>query len=239
MRKKLLLLLGIVLCMTIGAAQAQEGPERGRPGRGEERGQPLFGKIASISGDSLELNKPDGTTAKVKITPQTEFRKDRQPAKREDFKAGDMVMVRAEEDSAHNLVAVRIGGRSGAGPQEGGRGFGGGRMMGEMGKDFVVGEVKSIDAPRITILRPDNVTQTIELNEETSLRRGRESITMADIHPGDHLMARGALQNNAFVPKNVMVFSAEDWERMQEMRRSRESSGKEPSSPPRNDPPKP
>ena len=40
-------------------------------------------------------------------------------------------------------------------------------MTGVLGQDYVFGEVKSIDAPKLTILRPDNVTQTIELNEET------------------------------------------------------------------------
>jgi len=88
---------------------------------------------------------------------------------------------------------------------------------GELGKDFVFGEVKSVDAPKITVLRPDNVTQTLELNEETSLRKGRESVTMADIQVGDHVFVRGAVQNNAFVPKIVMVVGPEQWKRMQEM----------------------
>ena len=81
--------------------------------------------------------------------------------------------------------------------------------MGELGKDYVAGEVKSIDPPRLTVLRSDNVRQTLELNEDTSLRKGRESITMADIHPGDHVMIRGASQNNTFVPKNAVVLSPE------------------------------
>jgi hypothetical protein len=85
-----------------------------------------------------------------------------------------------------------------------------------MGKDFIAGEIKSVDAPKLTVLRPDNVTQTIELNEETSLRKGRDSITMADIQPGDHLVARGSMQNNVFTPKNVMILSPEQWQRMQE-----------------------
>jgi len=79
--------------------------------------------------------------------------------------------------------------------------------------------VKSVDAPKLTVLRADNVTQTLELNEETSLRRGRESITMADIQPGDHVVIRGAVQNNAFVPKNVMLLTPEQWERLEEMRK--------------------
>jgi hypothetical protein len=91
----------------------------------------------------------------------------------------------------------------------------------------VIGEVKTIDPPRLTVMRTDNVSQTLELNEETSLRRGRESITMADIQTGDHVIARGAVENNVFVPKNLTVVSPEQWKRMQEM-----MAGAGPGAPP-------
>jgi hypothetical protein len=90
-------------------------------------------------------------------------------------------------------------------------------QAGTLGKDYVAGEVKSVDAPKISVVRSDNVTQTIELNEDTSLRKGRDAITMADVQVGDHLLARGALQDNVFVPKFVMVIGPEQWKRMQEM----------------------
>jgi len=189
------------------AARLAQRPEDGK-------GLPLVGKITAINKGSLELAKPDGTTATVKITDKTEFHRDRQGAKWGDFKVGDMVFVRGEENVDHSVTAQLIGGRSGAGLE------GGNRVFGEMGKDFVVGEVKSVDAPKLTLLRPDSVTQTLELNEETSLRRGRESITMADIQPGDHVVIRGAVQNNTFMPKNVMVLSPEQWERLEEMRKT-------------------
>jgi hypothetical protein len=166
----------------------------------------------------MELAKPDGSTATVKLTDKTEYHKDRQSAKLADFKVGDLVFVRGEENADHSVTAQVIGGRSGGGPAGGGRGFGGsGGGFGELGKDYVVGEVKSVDAPSLTVLRPDKVTQTLELNEETSLRKGRESITMADIQAGDHVVVRGGIQNNTFVPKSVMILSEEQWKRLQEI----------------------
>jgi hypothetical protein len=197
-----------------GAAVTERLTQRPDDGRG----LPLLGKITAISKGSMELAKPDGSTATVKLTDKTEYRKDRQGAKLGDFKVGEMVFVRGEENADHSVTAQLIGGRSGGGPDSG-RGVGAGGGFGELGKDFVVGEVKSVDAPSLTVLRPDNVTQTLELNEETSLRRGRESITMADIQPGDHVVVRGAVQNNAFVPKNVMVLSPEQWKQMEELRK--------------------
>src|SRR5215467_7865931 len=188
--------------------------------RGEGRGQGVVGQITSIKDGALELKKMDGTTVTVKLTDKTDYRKDRQTAKLSDFKTGDAVFIRTEGTGDQDLTAVTVAGRTGNGP---GMGFGpgdrGGMMMGggEIGKDFVFGEVKSVDAPKITVLRPDNVTQTLELNEETSLRKGRDSVTMADIQVGDHVFVRGAVQNNSFVPKTVMVIGAEQWKRMQEM----------------------
>jgi len=201
----------------------QSSPTGGRmQGPGDGRGVPVFGKISAIKDGTLELTKPDGNAATVKITDKTEFRKDRQSAKLSDFKVGDMVFIRAEDSGGPGLTALLVATRSGGmgGPGTGGPGGPGGNMMmagGEMGKDFVVGEVKSVDAPQITIQRPDNVTQKLELTEETSLRKGRESVTMADIQLGDHVFVRGALQNNVFVPKAVQVIPAEQWKRMQDM----------------------
>jgi hypothetical protein len=223
-----------------GAAVAERLTQRPEDGRG----LPLLGKITAISKGSLELAKPDGSTATVKLTDKTEYRRDRQGAKLGDFKVGDLVFVRGEVNADHSVTAQLIGGRSGGGA-DGGRGFGGGGGFGELGKDFVVGEVKSVDAPNLTVLRPDNVTQTLELNEETSLRRGRESVTMADIQLGDHVVIRGAVQNNAFVPKNVMLLSPEQWERMEEIRKANgigpagnAPAGKKPVTPPQSNPPK-
>jgi hypothetical protein len=181
----------------------------------------VFGKISAISKDSIEVTGGDGTKVSVKLTGSTEFRKDRQPAKFGDFKVGDSVMVRIDPDAAAASGATALvvssvppgfAGRGGGAGGGGGQGF----MQGTMGKDFVAGEVKSVDAPKLTVVRTDSVTQTLELNEETSLRRGRDSITMADIQPGDHIIARGAVANDVFVPKSINVISPEQWKRMQE-----------------------
>ena len=205
------------LVLSLTAAKGATAQEESRPQRNEngDRRLPVFGKITAIHADSFEIANPNGETLTVKLTNSTEFRKDRQPVKRTDFKVGDLVIVRGEENPDHTWTAQTIGGRSANG-SEGGRGqlF---TRQGALGKDYVLGEVKSIDAPKITVLRSDNVTQTIELNEDTSLRKGRESVTMADVQVGDHLFAQGALQNDVFVPKMVVVMGPEQWKRMQEM----------------------
>jgi hypothetical protein len=232
----LLALLVLSGTLTVNGVQAQDAPanpdanaprqHQGGSWAGQEGGQrPLFGKITAMRDGALDITRPDGQVVTVKVTPQTEFRKDRETAKASDFKIGDTVVIRGDENADHTVTAKMIGARTG-----GFGGPGGGMVnIGTLGKDYVVGEVKSIDAPRLTVLRPDNVTQTLELNEDTSLRKGRESVTMADIQVGDHVMARGAMQNDVFVPKGVMVMNPEQWKRFQEF--SSQSNTTKPSGP--------
>src|SRR2546430_7281169 len=95
-------------------------------------GQPLLGKITAINKGSLELARPDGTTAKVKLTDKTEYRKDRQSAKLVDFKIGDLVFVHGEENADQSVTAQMTGGRSGTEPETN-RGCGGAGF--EVGKE--------------------------------------------------------------------------------------------------------
>jgi len=113
-----------LLVAATGQAQAPAAPgqEQGAPptagqrrGPNDGQGQGLLGKITAVNKGSLELAKPDGTTVAVKITDKTEYRKDRQVARPEDFKVGDVVFVRGEENADHSMTAQMIGGRSGGG----------------------------------------------------------------------------------------------------------------------------
>jgi len=201
--------------------QDAAGQRRGPRGEREGRGRSVFGKITALSGDSIEVTGPDGNKVTLKLTSSTEFRKDRQPAKATDFKVGDAVVIRTDQADGKGTTAVMVlTGQFGMRNSQGGPGgYGGGfaTLSGTLGKDLVIGEVKAVDPPRLMVLRTDNVSQTLELNEDTSLRRGRESVTMADIQAGDYVVAHGAVENNIFVPKSLNVISPEQWKRMQEM----------------------
>ncbi|MGC1493733.1 MAG: DUF5666 domain-containing protein [Candidatus Acidiferrum sp.] len=209
-----------------GSAQSPAQSPDVQQGRGRgERRPGVMGKLTAVHDQSIEVTREDGSVVTVKISGDTRFRKEREEAKLSDFKVGDTVFVRGQENSDHTWTAEMIGERPAGG--FGGRGQGGQggpnsgpggmRQMGVLGQDYVAGEVKSVDAPKLTILRTDNVTQTIELNEETSLHRGRDSITMADIQPGDLVMVRGATANSVFQPRALILFNPEQWKRFQEM----------------------
>jgi hypothetical protein len=249
------ILIGLVIyfllaVMRVAAQPPQETPPAQNPpatqgagsaqgaGRGGDRRPSLFGKLTAVHDQSVEITQSSGDSVTVKIGAGTQFRKDGEAAKLSDFKVGDVVFVRGEENPDHTWNAEILGARTGGfgGGQGGGArgspggGAGGGmRPAGVLGQDYIFGEVKSVDAPKLTILRPDNVSQTVELNEETSLRKGRDSVTMADIQAGDHIMVRGGMVNNVFQPKSVMVIGPEQWKRMQELGMS---GGAPPANPP-------
>lgn len=186
------------------APPQQQSNERGQRRGGFGMG--VGGTIQSISGDTITLTTRDGGTATVRVSSDTRLMRDGEAAKLSDFKAGDRVFVRGESTGENTWKAQMIGsGRMGAG------GFGGGgdanspmmqRMREGMGKEFIAGEVKSIDGTKLTVHGVDGKDYNIEVDENTSFRKGRESITFPDIKVGDRIMGRGK-------PNSAGVFVAE------------------------------
>jgi hypothetical protein len=157
----------------------------------------LAGTITAIDASSITVNTPNGTAAHIAITPDTQFRKDRAPAKISDFKVGDEIFVGGDVKDGvwqARFVGTRPTGRPG-----------GGDFRAELGKRFIAGEVKAMQGTQLTILRPDGVTQNITVDEGTSFRKEGESITLADIKVGDHVFGRGELRNDVFVPTVLNV----------------------------------
>ncbi|MEO5937002.1 MAG: DUF5666 domain-containing protein [Terriglobales bacterium] len=201
-------LLGMFAILTFSVfAFAQDAPKQdapktegeGRPrgeGRMQMRGPGTAGTITAIEGQTITLKTLNGGTATVKLTDQTRFNKERQPAKLADFKVGDSVVVRGEEAGANTYTATMVA-TAGGGMMQ---------MMSEgMGKQFIAGKVEKIDELKLTIARVDGQTQVIEVDENTSFRKQGESITLADIKVGDDVMGRGALKAGIFVPATLNV----------------------------------
>jgi len=151
------------------------------------QGQGTGGTIAEIKPDGFRLKQMDGKVVTVKVTSETRFRKDRQDAKFADFKTGDMVMVGGEPAGTDAWTARFVASRTGEGGMQ--------ALREGMGKQFIAGEVKAIDGTKLTIARPDGQAQTIEVDENTSFRKARESITLPDIKVGDHVFGRGAVNS--------------------------------------------
>jgi len=171
-------------------SQLPSGQPQGRPDwrGGGRRFQGVGGTITAIDKSKLSLTI-DGKAVTVNLTADTRYRKDRQPATLADFKVGDTVMVAGDPAGENTwnarFVSLRTGGDA--------------ELREALGKRFIAGEIKSIDGTSLTILRVDGVTQTIQVDENTSFRKQNESITLADFKPGDHVFGRGELKNGTFV----------------------------------------
>jgi len=203
-----MLLVAALLGASFVAAPAQV-QERG--GRNMPPGETVFGKVTAVSKDSLTVTPMQGGDAvTVKVGENTRVMKERQPAKLEDIKADDAVFVRGKLNG-NVMDAAIVGVMSPEMLQRmQSRGMdAGGRVAGfnpeDMGKKFIAGEVKAINETKLTIARPDGRTQEIEVDENTSFRKGPESITLPDIKVGDFVRGRGELKDNVFVPKELIV----------------------------------
>ena len=197
----LLLLVLSIACLAQDAPTGQQGRPSGE--RRHMMGRGVAGTITAISKDAITLKTMEGSTATVKVSDSTQFRRDREPAKLADFSVGDTVFVGGESAGANTwdakFVAKRTAGARG--PEGGAANF-----REQLGKRFIAGEITKIDETRLTIKRVDGETQVIEADENTSFRNDkRESITLADIKVGDKIFGRGELKNDIFVPATLNV----------------------------------
>jgi hypothetical protein len=179
-------------------------------------GDNVVGKVTAVGKDSLTIAPlMGGDAVNVKVSDTTRVAKDRQPFKFEQIKVDDVIFARGELKNNSMQAAVvsvvnpemiqRIQQGSAGGGPGGGIGPGGGFNREDLGKKFIIGEVKAINETKLTIARPDGQTQDIEVDENTSFKKGGESITLPDIKVGDFVRGRGEMKDSMFVPKELMV----------------------------------
>lgn len=207
----------LFLVLTLGLARMAAQPQGG-PGRNTPPGENVAGTVNAVAKGSLTVTPFNGGAAvTIKVSDSTRVMKDRQQASLSDIKAGDNVFAHgALKDNVMEALMVGVippemaermkqggGGRifALAGPGGGQGAF----NPEDMGKKFIAGEVKAINETRLTIARPDGQTQEIEVDENTSFKRGNESITLPDIKVGDFVRGPGELKNDVFTPKELRV----------------------------------
>ncbi len=144
-------------------SQIDEGPARG----GIPGGQMIRGTISAVSGDHLTLKAETGQTYEVVVTSNTRIMRQRQQVKLADLKSGDGVGAAGVLDvPTHTLHAAFLFAVSAEDIR---------KAQENLGKTYVTGRVTAIDDLKLTILRPDQVSQVIEVDEGTSFRKGGRS----------------------------------------------------------------
>lgn len=213
--------LMLLLAFLLGAPcvmRAQDGMGEGR--RAFAGGQMVRGTVTAVAADQLTIRTDEGDVYKVAVSENTRVMKDRQPVKLAEIKIGDgvgaMGVLDAPTKTVHALFVAVIDAEQVKKAREG------------LGKVYITGKITAIDMDnaRLTVMRPDHVSQVIQADEGTSFRRGgrrereamsggpmtagadngnAESITLADVKVGDVVMGRGSVKNGMFVPTELRI----------------------------------
>jgi hypothetical protein len=118
-----------------------------------------------------------------------------------DIKIGDAITAMGEVDSSAKsvgAVAIALVDPERAKQMQ--------QMQANYGKTWLMGKVTAIDGVKVTLLGSvDNAAHAFVADENTTFRKRREPITLADIQPGDNLRAEGALKDGVFTATTVNV----------------------------------
>lgn len=159
-----------------------------------------MGTISEVKDGVITIKTSEGKTLTVKTSADTRFvGKDRTPIAIKDLKVGDSVMAGGQPAGEGAIEARMVALLDEEAVK---------RMkdaQANMGKTMIAGEVKEIKETNITVLRPDGQTQVIAVDENTSLKKQGESITLADIKAGDRISGPGELKDGVFVAKEIRV----------------------------------
>jgi hypothetical protein len=194
----LLMLSAVPVCR----AQQDEstGPPDGGNGMGQAfgKGNGVRGTVTASAGDRFTIRTDEGDTYQVFYSPNTRLMKDRQPIEAADVHVGDMLMAAGLVDAkARTVGAVLVIDVDAKEVQQARTAF---------GKTWVMGKVTAIHDLKITIERAgDKQTQVVAVDENTSFRKRREDVTLADVKVGDMISAQGALHADAFLATTLRI----------------------------------
>jgi len=209
MRKNILstLVTGLLLSGCLIAAGQNQPADRKAEGQGQ-RSDPgsqeqaqgynrVFGTIASVGVDRLEIKKMDGTAQTVMVNDQTQYQEGRRDAPKdlhlEDLKPGDRVFVRGRANDNKELVALIVH-----------RVTGEGRLI-AAGGERTFGEITSIDGNQIKLRNPRQGEKTVVVNDQTVFVKDGQPITLKDLKAGDRVLAMGKETGGQFVADRVMT----------------------------------
>lgn len=179
--KLLLIASAIALPRTVPAQDPQDGPRQG--GVAFAGGQMVRGTITATSPDHLTVKTDAGEVYQVSLSANTRLTKERQPVKVADIKVGDGVGAMGVLDPATKTVHAVFVGVIDAEQVK--------KARENMGKTYITGKVTAIDmdALKLTVMRPDGVSQVISVDEQTSFKRGGRG--MAAIASGGGVVEMG------------------------------------------------
>jgi len=121
--------------------------------------------------------------------------------KASDIKVGDMIRAMGEVDATSKSITARAVVQLDPATVQQIR-----EMEANFGKTWLAGEVTAINGATITLTGAmDHAAHTVVADENTTFRKRRDPVTMADIHVGDTVRVEGALKDGVFTATTVNV----------------------------------
>ncbi len=121
-----------------------------------------------------------------------------------DIKVGDAIAAMGEIDAtAKSLGAVMVAQLD---PERA-------KQMREMqanyGKTWLMGKITAVDGVKVTLMSAvDNTAHSFVADENTTFRKRRDPITLADLAVGDNVRVEGALKDGTFLATTVNAMGA-------------------------------
>lgn len=207
------------LALTLSATAQDANPRGGRRGMGMGgmgMGNPITGTVTEVAADHYVIKTDAGESYTVHFSANTRMMKQMiqygrevmgagvtppQPIKPTDIKVGDEISVMGEVDAAARsigaTVIIKLDPEIAKQLRE---------MQANYGKSWLMGKVTAINETTVTLLGSiDNAAHSFVADENTTFRRHRDPITLADVQVGDVVRVEGALKDGVFVAASVAV----------------------------------
>jgi hypothetical protein len=179
-----------------GCAQQQDSPDD--VGRAFGPGNGVRGTVTATAADSFTIRTDEGDNYKVFFSVNTRLMKDREPMEASDVRLGDMLLAGGLVDAkAKTVGAVFVYDIDAKEVREARAGF---------GKTWIMGKVTAIHELKITIERAgDKQAAVVAVDENTSFRKRKEDVTLADVKVGDMISAEGGLHGGSFLATTLRI----------------------------------
>jgi hypothetical protein len=207
-----------------GGGQGQRGGRGGGMGMGAGMmGRGLTGTVTVVAADHYTIKTDTGDNYTIHFSANTRIMKQMagmrergesgqgtgagaggnppQQIKATDIKVGDAIAAMGEVDatakSVGAMVVMQLDPERAKQMRE---------MLANYGKTWLAGKVTAIDGVKVTLLGSiDSVVHVFVADENTTFRKRREPVTLADVLVGDMVRAEGAVKDGIFLATQVNV----------------------------------
>jgi hypothetical protein len=162
------------------------------------RGTVVSSAPAGKNDGSFAVKTDSGQLWKVLYGVNTRLMRGRDQVRATEIQAGDMIFAAGNVDAKKKTVGAAILIDV---PAEEVR-----KAREGLGKTWSAGKITAIAGTKIQVHRLDGVEQEIAVDENTSFREKRDSVTLADLRPGEGFRAEGRVMNGTFTATTFTVF---------------------------------